>query len=519
MQPAKRIIINTIASYGQSVFGLCLSLFSARWVLQALGQSDFGLFGVVGSLILLITFLSGGLSVGVSRFYAYSIGQGQNVSDLEALDDLKRWFNTAFLLHIVVPFVLIIIGWPIGEHAIRHWLTIPAERIDACVWVFRLSVVNGFVGVFSVPFVSMFRAHQLIFELALFGVLRSCAVFVVAWSMLRVSSDRLVTYAVCMMVVSVTIQLLQIFRACMKFDACRVKSSYLYDPVYWKKLFGFVGWKMFGMSCVALRGQGGPVLINLLFGPLVNAAYSVANQVSIQSTTLSSSMTQAFQPALISAEGKGDRQGALLMSIQVCKFGALLVLIFAIPLILEMQTLLDLWLVEPPAYSAQLCQWMLSMLVIDRMTSGPMLGINAYGKIAVYEFVQGGVLFLALPLIWVLYRAGFGPNSIGCALFATMVLYCLGRILFARRLLSYPVALWFKKVLLPVALLVCISASVGWLVVCTNDTSFVRLVSTSAATFLVTSLIAWLQFFDAPEKRYVIGVIKNKVARFSKSKH
>jgi O-antigen/teichoic acid export membrane protein len=436
MQQGKKIILNTLASYGQSVISIVLSLFSVRWILQGLGQTDFGLFSVVGSLTLLITFLSGGLSVGVSRFYAYSIGESSKETKDIPEDDLKRWFNTAFSLHLVVPFLLIGIGWPIGDYAIRNWLTIPVDRIDTCLWVFRFSLVGTFFGVLAVPFISMYRAHQLIFELAAFGVLRVIGVFVLSWSLLHVSADRLIFYAGGMMAISVIIQLLQITRACVKFDSCRVKVSYMYNPTYMKNLFGFVGWKMFGMSCVAFRGQGAPVLINLFYGPLVNAAFSIANRLSMQATTLSTAMTQAFLPAVISAEGMGDRKKVISMSIQASKFGALLVSFFAIPLILEMQLVLNLWLGEAPAYAAQLCQAMVAMLILDRVTSGPMLAVNAYGKIAMYELIQGTLLFSVLPLMWVFHSLGFGPNSVAYALIVSMSAYCVGRLVFAKRLLA-----------------------------------------------------------------------------------
>lgn len=511
LQSPKRIIINTFASYGQSVFAIVVSLFTARWTLHALGQVDYGLFGVVGSLILLVTFLTGGLSVGVSRFYAYSIGQEQSDSSSGNSDDLKRWFNTAFSLHTTVPLLLVAIGWPLGEYAIQNWLTIPEERVEACLFVFHLSLVSGYLGVFAVPFLSMFKAHQLIYELAFFGIIRSCASFVVAWSLLSVSSDRLIFFATCMMAINVFVLFVQIVRACIRFDACRVKVSYLADRAYFKKLFGYVGWKMFGMSCVALRQQGGPILINVLYGPIINAAYSVSNRVSMQATTLSTAMTQAFQPALISAEGKGDRTQVLSMSIKVCKFGSLLVLIFAIPLILEMETLLVLWLVEPPNHAVQLCQWMVSMLVVDRMTSGPMLAVNAYGKIAVYELVQGTLLLMALPFMALFYWLDLGPDSIGYALFLTMSVYCIGRIVFARRLLSYPVVRWLKEILLPVFFLIIMSAVAGAVVVRVFDAGFVRIILTSMVTLCVTVLVGWFNVLDGGERCYVYSVLEKKL--------
>tara|TARA_B110000483_G_scaffold209891_1_gene256579 strand:+ start:2028 stop:3587 length:1560 start_codon:yes stop_codon:yes gene_type:complete len=516
MNSPKRIIVNTVASYGQSVISIALTLFSVRWILQALGETDFGLFSVVGSLTLLITFLSGGLSVGVSRFYAYSIGETSKDKEGVPEDDLKRWFNTAFSLHIIVPFLLIGIGWPIGDYAIQNWLTIPVDRIEICLWVFRFSLVSTFFGVLAVPFVSMYQAHQHIFELAAFSVLRVSATFVLSWSLLHVSADRLMIYAGGIMVIGVVIQLLQMARACVKFEACRLQVSYFYDQTYMKKLFGFVGWKMIGMSGIGFRRQGAPVLINLLYGPLVNAAFSIADRLSIQATTLSSAMTQAFLPALVSAEGSGDRDKVISMSIQVSKLGALLILIFAVPLVLEMQFVLDLWLGEPPDYTAQICQILVSMLVIDRMTSGAMLAVYAYGGIALYEVTQGLLLFSTLPLIWLLHAAGFGPISVGYALITSMLACGVGRLIFAKRLLGCLVAHWARKVLLPVFLLVVASTFSGLFVMKVLESSFIRLILTTSATLLVTLPIAWFKLLNAEEKCYILNILIRKFPQLKK---
>jgi O-antigen/teichoic acid export membrane protein len=518
MQSSKRIILNTAASYGNSVVAIIFALFSTRWILLALGQADFGIYGVVGSIILLITYISATLSIGVARFYAYSIGQGAVLSKEESTEELKRWFNTALSMHLVLPILLIGIGWPAGEYAIQNWLTVPLDRLDACLWVFRASLVSAFMSVLAVPFVAMYTAHQRIFELALFGLLRTFSVFAVSWYLLTVSSDRLIFYAICMMTINTSIPLIQIIRAVFHYDACRVKFAYMYNTIYLKKLFQYVGWKMFGMSCYTLRAQGTPILVNLQFGPLVNAAYNLAFALSTQATALSTAMTQAFQPAIVSAEGSGSREKMLSMAMQACKFGSLLVLLFTIPLILEMETLLKLWLKTPPEYAGELCQWMLSMLVVDRITGGHMLAVNARGKIAAYELVQGTVLFLALPLMWAFFHFGHSPISIGYALFISMVTYCIGRVLFAKFLLDFQILQWAKQVLFPIVLLVVVSSLAGYLVMSAFEPSLLRLVLTSILTGIVTSVIGWVSVFDRSERVYVWNGIQQKLFKRTASK-
>lgn len=507
MRASSRIILNTLATYGRSLIGMALSLFSARWVLLALGQVDFGLYGVVGSVILLITFLNQGLSIGVSRFYAYSIGQGHNLLPDEAVDNLQRWFNTALSVHLVFPFLLIAIGYPVGVYAIEHWLTVPPDRVTACIWVFRISLVTAFVNMSSVPFVAMYTAHQYIAELAVFGLLTSFFTFVCAFFLMHIHSDRLIVYALYMMAISAGVPLLQVVRAIGKFPACRVRIAYLFHKKYLKELFGFVGWKMFGMSCVIVRGQGIPVLANLHFGPLVNAAYSVAYRLSSQSAALASAMMGAFQPALTSIEGKGDRQKMLEMTMQTCKFGTLLVLVFVIPLAIEMENVLRLWLKTPPQYAGALCNWMLAMLVVDSVTAGPMMAINAAGKIAVYEIIQGSVLFLALPAAWLFFHLGLGPASLGAALFLSTVVYCSGRLVFGRLLVQFSIGKWVLSVAVPVTVLIIGAVAMGLGITQTVKPGFFRLIVIVAVTSAVTAGGGWFLLLNKAERFFVRMVV------------
>ena len=517
MDSSTRIILNTAVTYGHSIFAIIVSLFSTRWILQALGESDYGLFGVVGSLIVMITFLNGGLQVGVSRFYAYAIGEGENESIANSTDRLMRWFNTAFSIHLFLPLALLLIGWIIGEFAIENWLTIPEKRLDVSIQVFRVSLLTAFTAIFSVPFISLFAAHQIMIELAIFGVLRTSAVLILAWCLLCVSSDRLLVYAYAMAGINVGLLIVQIIRSAVRFPCCRIRMAYMYQPSYLKQLFGFVGWKMFGMSCVTFRAQGTPMLVNMQFGPIVNAAYSVAFGLSSQATSLSQALTGAFRPAVMKAEGKGDREGMLALAFQSCKFGSLLVILFAIPLIIEMHTVLELWLGDPPKYTEIICQWLLAMLIVDRMTTGQMLAVNANGKIAFYEIVQGLTLVTALPLMWLFFRFDLGPFSIGLALFFTMLCYCVGRVLFAKYLLQFPIMIWLKTIALPVLALVLVSGFSGWVGSEVGLEGFRRVILTTTVCASVTLIFTWFVLLDTLDRGFVLDVI-NKIRKQTVSK-
>jgi O-antigen/teichoic acid export membrane protein len=503
MNGSNRIVLNTLASYGQSLCGLVFALFSARWLLMALGRVDYGLFGVVGSTILLMTILTGGLSVGISRFYAYSIGEAEKWSKRQANDELIRWFNAALSIHIVIPILVLLVGIPLGEHAIANWLTIPEARLEACIWVFRASMVATLASVFSVPFVAMFSAHQKIYIVSVFKLFRSAATFIIAWCMLNAEGDRLIAYAVAMACVGIFIQFVLVFWAFVSFAGCRIRIGYLFSWERIRRLFSFTAWKMYGMSCVAFRDQGIPIVVNLHFGPATNAAYMVAKSLSLQAVALSTSLNRAFQPAVVTAEGSGDRELMLDMGMRVCKFGAILVIIFAIPAILLMRDLLQLWLVEPPEHAAEICQWMLSMLVVERLTGGQMLAVNAYGKIALYEMINGTLLFSAVPLMWMLFKIGLGPVSVGYALFVTMVIYCGSRIFFAKQLTGFLFLPWLKLVALPMAGVILLSVLVGEAFQLYFEAGLLRLLCISAAIGLTALLASWIILLADEEKAYL----------------
>lgn len=518
MTSAHRIVFNTFATYGRSVFATALGLFSARWVLQALGEADYGLYGVIGSVIVFITFLNGVLGVSLARFYAFSIGHGRNMSKEHANDDLKKWFNTALSIHLMFPFILIALGYPAGVYCIRNYLTIPSDRLVACVWVFRIALVTAFVNMSSIPFVAMYTAHQLITELAFFGMLSSLGVFFSAYLLQSVTSDRLIVYALMLMVINAGIPVLQAARACFKFEACRLNGALLFERNRLKTLFQFAGWQLFGSFGAILRGQGMAILVNLYFGPKANASYSVAHQVSAQTATLSTALTGALQPALTIEEGSGNREKTIALALQCSKFGTVLILFFAIPLILESETTLRLWLKTPPTSAHILCRFIMGSLVIDCLTSGLGQAIAAQGRIAKYQAALGSVLIFTLPLAWCFMASGGGITSVGYAFVVTMAICSLGRLYFCKVQLNLLPVQWFNKVALPVIILILISGAIGICSILCWTASFYRLCLTTGLTLVSTTCIGWFVVLTDDERRFIVNNMLKEFIKLCKQR-
>lgn len=514
MSPNRRIFLNIIATYGRSLYALVCGLFISRWVLAALGKTDFGLYGVVGGMTVFIAFLNTLLSTATSRFYAYAEGQAQKSAAegrAEAgLEECRKWFSTAVVLHTIVPIVLIVIGFPFGLYAVEHWLTIPPERLLACRWVFRFVCISCFVGMINVPFQAMYTAKQYIAELTIYGIAATTANVIFMYFMLTHPGDWLARYALWMCLVSVVPQVIICLRAIKVFPECRFRLSYAWNRGRVFELSSFAFWQAFGGLGAIFRGQGIQILVNKYFGPAYNASMSIANQVAAQSQTLSGAMQGAFAPAITTACGAGRYDEMRALAYRTCKFGMLLALIFVLPLALELRTILNLWLVDPPPYTAELCWCILLMTIIDKSAAGHMLAVAAKGKIAAYQAFLGGSLILTLPLAWFMVAKGFGFVSIGWAMVLTMMMCSWGRVWFARKLVGMSARYWLFKIMAPIGIVVSVVGAAGYVPHLVLGTGLPRIFVTTIVCEVLLLPLVWFVLLDSSERLY----LTNRIARF-----
>ena len=511
MTKNRRMFLNIVATYGRSLYSLVCGLFISRWVLSALGKTDFGLYGVVGGMTVFITFLNGLLSIATGRFYAFVEGQAlKSAAEGQAevgLEECRKWFSTAVLLHTVVPVALIIVGYPLGMYAVEHWLTIPLERLDACRWVFCFVCISCFVGMISVPFQAMYTAKQYIAELTIYGIAATTANVFFMYFMVTHPGDWLARYALWMCLVSVVPQVIICLRAIKVFPECHLKFSYVWNKGRILELSSFAFWQAFGGLGAIFRGQGIQILVNKYFSPAYNASMSIANQVSAQSQTLSGAMQGAFAPAITTACGAGRYEEMRALAYRTCKFGMLLALIFVLPLALELRTILNLWLVDPPPYTTELCWCILLMAIIDKSASGHMLAVAAKGKIAAYQTFLGGSLILTLPLAWFMVAKGIGFVSIGWAMVLTMMICSWGRVWFARKLVGMSARYWMFKIMVPVGIVVGVVGVAGYLPHFVLAAGLPRVLVTTIVCEALLFPLAWFVLLDSPERIYLTNRI------------
>lgn len=503
MSPGKRMALNALATYGRSVLSMALALFSSRWVLQSLGVSDFGLYSVVGSLIIFVIFLNNVMASSVARFFAYSIGKGDP-------EELTGWFNTAVSIHFGMSILLVAIGWPIGEYLIRHVLTIPAARVETSAWVFRISLVSAFASMIAVPFVGMFTAKQRISDVALWGMVQSILSFGLAWSLQHTQGDRLWIYAIGMVAIVVFMQSGLVFGAMRKFAECRLHHALWFDGHRSRRILSFASWNLIGSTGAVLRDQGSAILLNIFFGPKINAGYGIATQVSTQTNQLSASMIGAFSPEITASEGRGDRKRMLGLADQASKFGTLLVMLFAIPMMIEMDYILELWLKQPPELASGFCRLILATFLVDRLTTGTMLAVNAHGKIAAYQATVGTCLLMTLPISWALLKMEFPAITVGYVFVGTMFFTSLGRTFWGRHFFKIPLKAWLRNVVAPCLFVGIGSTCSGFLVHYFLSENLLRLFLVFFISFSSSILLTWKFGTNQIERQTLITKLSSK---------
>lgn len=514
MTQNRRIILNICATYGRSLYALVLGLMSARWTLAILGQVDYGLMGVVGGLTAFIAFFNGLLAGAIGRFYAVNVGLAmKSGSESEGLEECRKWFNTAIVIHSFVPLILILVGYPFGVWAIEKWMTIPPDRVHACIWVFRFVCVSCLVGMVNVPFSAMYGAKQYIAELTVYSVISTTINFFFLWYMLSHPGEWLAKYACFTMLVTVVPQLVICYRAIRVFPECKLRPAYFFDRSRFKELSIYAFWQFFGNAGGLVRSQGITLLVNKCFGPIMNGSMAIANSVAGHTDTLSASLTGAFSPVVMNLEGKGERDKMLSMACRSSKFGSLLCLVFLLPLTLEVRSILLLWLENPPPLTADACMFTFAIILMDQFSRGLNISVCASGKIGMFSAMIGSMHVMSLPVaILIVVIGGGGFLSVLGVLVVFKAVGIGWGAMIAKKTMGFPIAFWIRDVVIPVSCTVVLCLFVGhfvkWLL---GAFLFLRMGIAFGCMELLLALLSWRFVLNKEENEYFWNQIDRKV--------
>lgn len=479
----KLLVLNTLFSYGRTLLGGVLTLFATRWVVNALGARDFGLYGLVGGMVSVLGFINLSLSGAAQRFFSYAMNQG--------VDEVRDWFKTSVCIHLALSLVFLMSAGILYPFAFESVFVIEHGRLMACKVVYWCAVASGFLSVLNVPFNALFIAKQRIFELTILNMAVSVASFFVAHSLLSARGDRLVIYAVALSSIQVASFAVQMIRSRFAFAECRWSTRPL-QLCKVRQLLSFSVFTLLGTVAYLLRGQGLYVIFNRYGASSLNASYGVAGQVAGQTCTLAGALTNAMTPGIISQYGAGDREGACAWAIRVCKFATILSLIVFIPLFLEADYILKLWLISPPEGCLEFVLVMMAATLMPIVVVGAAILVRASGRMALYE------TFNAVSLLGVVVCAWIGCRFFGCTakgaiiwILPSSALCTVISLEEAWRTTGFQIGLWIRQVLVKGMIVGAIGFGGGWFVHAFSSPSIARVVLVAVFSFILVMLASW----------------------------
>lgn len=444
----RRIAKNTLMLYFRMFFMMILGLFTSRIVLQALGETDYGVYNVVGGVVAMFAVISGTLSSSVARFITFEMGKGTEAQ-------LNKVYSTSIIIQALLSIVIIAIAEPVGLWFIENKMTIDPIRIPAAEWVLHFSIFSFVVNLMSIPQTASITAHEKMSAYAYIGILDGVLRFAVAMAVMRSHGDRLVLYAM-LMAASVMIVRMVYSRYCSRhFEECHFK--FVFDKPLLKEMFSFAGWNFIGETAGVLRDQGGNILINIFFGPAVNAARGLALQINNVVTGFVTNFMTAVNPQITKSYASGDHTYMFSLVRKASRMSYYLLFILALPVIFNAETVLNLWLKDVPEHSALFMQLFLIFALSESLSRPLITSVLASGKVRDYQLVVGGIQLLNLPIAYMLLKAGYVPEitvdvSIGLSMLCLVV-----RLWMLKRNIGFPMGEFLRRVVLNVLLVTIVA--------------------------------------------------------------
>ena len=504
MSVSSLIAKNTFFLYIRLILTLGVTLFTSRVVLNALGVDDYGIYSIVGGVVALFGFLNAAMASATQRYLAFDLGQNNLIK-------LRKTFNTTLLIHVGISVIILIFAETIGLWYVNTKLVVDSSRIEAVNWVFQFSVLTSIIGVMQVPFNAIIIAREKMNVFALLSIVDVILKLLIVYLLVLLSSDKLILYSILVFIVTFLVALSYRIYCRIHFQECKFK---LYkDKSYYRELLSYSGWNLFGNFAFVAKGQGINMVLNIFFGTVVNAAYGITIQVQSAINVFVSNFQLAFNPQIIKSYSQGNHTQTLSLIFQSCKFSFFLMLILVSPILMDTTYIMNLWLKQPPENTTIFVQLSLISILIDCISGPLMVGAQATGKIKNYQIVVGTLVFLNLPLSYLVLSLGYMPSSVFVVNIFIGVIALGFRILFLSKILKLNVSNFFSQVLAKTILIAFLSFMMISLTKYIDfDISLhILFVFKSALLILFLILFIFLFGFNQVERKFVMQLINSKL--------
>lgn len=445
----KRIAKNTMMLYLRQVLILLVSLYTVRVVLNALGVQDYGVYSVVGGIVSLFSFLSGTMSSATQRFFSFSLGQNDYLK-------LRHIFSVNSIIYLGIAVITLVLLETIGLWFIKEQLNVPVDRYDSAIFIYHFSVFTFIATIAKTPFVAMIIAHEDMRIYAYVSIVEAIMKLVVAYLLVYLPWDKLEIYGILLFAVAVINAVLYGGISLWKYEECQFRKFY-WDKKVFLEIIGFTGWTLFGQLTTVFRNHGVTILLNQAFNPIIVAAKAIATNITSQINIFSNNFNVGLYPPIIKAYAAKEKKYMFSLIFNGSKITFFLMWIFALPFFVEMETILQIWLKEPPAYAVLFTRLALMEVLINSVSLPIATAARAPGKMKIYELTLGSIQIGIFIVSWIVLKLGGAAYSVFIVAIAANLLMFLVRLLIVSKLIQLPVKFFFKKTVLPLSGIIIIS--------------------------------------------------------------
>ena len=447
----KRIVKNTLYLYLRMLFLMLVSLYTSRVILDALGVEDYGIYNVVGGFVSMFALISASLTSACSRFLNFELGKGDS-------ERQNIVFSTAVTIQWGLAIIVAVLSEVIGIWYVNKVMVIPPDRLIAANWCFQFSIFNFCMNLIIVPYNASIIAHERMKAFAFVGLFQGLSQLGISFLVYVELFDRLVFYALLLMILQLVIRIMYQIYCRKNFSECHYR--FIFDKPLLKDMFSYSLWHLIGNGAAVLKVHGVNLVLNVFFGPAVNAARGIANQVDHAVAQFVGNFMMAMNPQITKSYAKGDYSYMYGLVNKGARFSFYLLLILSLPIIVNADFILNLWLKKVPNYTVEFSQLTLVAMLISSLSRPIITAQNATGNVRNYQIVVGGVELLNLPFSYLCLYFGMKPTSVFLVLIFVNILSLAARLFMLPQTLSgFKPMIFIKDVILP-CLLVTVIATV-----------------------------------------------------------
>lgn len=472
----KRIAKNTMLLYIRMLFTMAVSLYTSRVIMNTLGISDFGIYNIIGGVIILFSFLNNAMSSATQRFLNFEIGKNDLVQ-------LKKIFSVSVNVHITIALIVVIFSETIGLWFVNTQLNLPVERINAANWVYQFTILTFIINIIQVPYNATIIAHERMSFYSYVSIIDVILRLLVVVLLQYLEYDKLKLYAILLSTVAFIIIITYKIYCNKKFESSRY--ILIWDLSIYKKLLNFSGWSLFGSIANIGKAEFINILLNIFYGVTVNAAIGITNQISGAINGFVSNFQIAFNPQIVKSYASNEKKYLMNLIFKTSKYSYFLLFFLSVPILLNTDYILKLWLNIVPKYTVEFCQLTIILLLVESI-SGPLwMAVQATGKIRNYQISISCILLMNIPISYSLIKFNFVPYSVLWVNIGIGILALMVRIFFLKKLINLKPNRFFKEVILVIISVTLVSFPIAELI-----NSFLAI--NSFGEFTMITLISYL---------------------------